>query len=436
MNKQLKAFLLAPLASIPTAVHFGIDAQIADKYAETIYETFIVVFLGIPLLAYFLTLLFFPVHLLYKKLKMQSALAYVLPPVILSAAAFIFIVFNGAKFDANFAFIVFLIVFTCGLVSWVFWLIAVKSETIPTSTNKSSDAQPITKKSSKFGMVALSAAAMLMYGGYWFNQLQIFETELFGSGVSSKHKDEVETVDTHTDEELKALKEELDALEMAMAVAKCMGIGQSDFQEVYAACRKHAELGALDAQKRLAQFYRIGFGTEINMEQYFYWAQKAADQGDAEYQNLVGMAFWNGNVVTEDLAQANDWFRKAAEQGYASAQVNLASSYEYGVGIEKNLQQAFKWYLMAAEQDHASAQGHVASLYWFGRGVGMDKQQALIWYKKAAENGDIEAQVNLGIIYYNGSIVNKNTELGVEWLKKAAEQGSERAKETLEKIGR
>lgn len=436
MNKQLKAFLLAPLASMPTAIHLGVEAQLADNYAETIYETFIVLFLGIPLFAYFLTLLFFPVHLLYKKLKVQSALAYVLPPVMLSAAAFIFITYNGSRLDASIALNIMLIVFTCGLVPWVFWYIAVKSETISSSTSLSPEAQPITKKSSKFGVVALSAAAMLMYGGYWFNQLQTFNSELDYPTASIKQQDDANEEDDYSDEEREALKEQLNGLAMLSDVVTCLGLSENDAQKIYAACRTHAESGALDAQKRLAYFYRIGFGTEKNLEQYFYWTQKAADQGDAEYQNLVGMAFWNGNVVTKDLEQSVVWFRKAAEQGYAAAQVNLAAAYDNGKGIEKNLQQAFKWFLMAAEQDHAIAQTQVASRYWFGDGVGIDKQQALIWYKKAAENGDSRAQADLGIIYYNGNVVTKNTELGVEWLKKAAEQGNELAREALEKIDR
>lgn len=135
MNKQLKAFLLAPLFSIPCAIYFGVFAAIDNKYSDSFdYETFIVLLIGIPLLAYFLVMIFFPVHLLYKKLKVQSVFAYVLPSLILSMAHFLFNM-NEVVVDIVFVFSVAVVVFSCGLVPYVFWNISIERKDILTGIN-------------------------------------------------------------------------------------------------------------------------------------------------------------------------------------------------------------------------------------------------------------------------------------------------------------
>jgi TPR repeat protein len=54
--------------------------------------------------------------------------------------------------------------------------------------------------------------------------------------------------------------------------------------------------------------------------------------------------------VNFGCGNSNDGLRKAAEQGNADAQFNLAVAYENGAGVPKNLAEAAKWYLKAAEQ--------------------------------------------------------------------------------------
>jgi len=46
--------------------------------------------------------------------------------------------------------------------------------------------------------------------------------------------------------------------------------------------------------------------------------QNQAEQGDAESQSAIGLAYKNGSAVAPDPKQAASWFRKSAEQGYAA----------------------------------------------------------------------------------------------------------------------
>ncbi|HIF93894.1 MAG TPA: sel1 repeat family protein [Myxococcales bacterium] len=48
--------------------------------------------------------------------------------------------------------------------------------------------------------------------------------------------------------------------------------------------------------------------------------REAAEQGDADAQNNLGVMYANGYGVAENYAEAVKWYRKAAEQGDASAQ--------------------------------------------------------------------------------------------------------------------
>ena len=94
---------------------------------------------------------------------------------------------------------------------------------------------------------------------------------------------------------------------------------------------------------------------------------------------------------------------KAAEQGNAMAQTILGAIYRYGNGVPQDYLQAASWYRKAAEQGLAEAQFNLGNLYRYGRGVSLDCEMAVSWYRKAAEQGYAEAQFNLGAMYATGA---------------------------------
>ena len=49
------------------------------------------------------------------------------------------------------------------------------------------------------------------------------------------------------------------------------------------------------------------------------WYRKAADQGLAEAQYNLGVAYLEGSGVGKDRAEAAKWFRRAADQGMEDA---------------------------------------------------------------------------------------------------------------------
>lgn len=53
------------------------------------------------------------------------------------------------------------------------------------------------------------------------------------------------------------------------------------------------------------------------------WFKKAADQGNVDAQNNLGVMYYTGEGVPKDMAKAREWLRKAAAQGNADAKANL-----------------------------------------------------------------------------------------------------------------
>lgn len=159
-----------------------------------------------------------------------------------------------------------------------------------------------------------------------------------------------------------------------------------------------------------------------------------AKSGEAEAQNALGEAYYDGKGVTENSTEAVKWFTKAAEQENAKAEYNLGNCYYYGYGVQyKDRGEAVKWYTKAAEQGNADAQNDLGYCYKFGEGVDRNLKKAVEWYTKAAEQGLPLAQCNLGICYKNGDGVEKNLEETVKWYTKAANQEYAKAQYLLGK---
>ena len=158
-----------------------------------------------------------------------------------------------------------------------------------------------------------------------------------------------------------------------------------------------------------------------------------AKSGEAEAQNALGEAYYDGKGVTENLTEAVKWFTKAAEQENAKAQYNLGDCYYYGYGVEKYNTEAEKWLTKAAEQGYAEAQDFLGYYYETFRNY----TEAIMWYTKAAEQGLLMAQCDLGLCYKSyykyGDGVKKDLDEAIKWYTKAADQGYAKAQYLLGK---
>jgi TPR repeat protein len=122
--------------------------------------------------------------------------------------------------------------------------------------------------------------------------------------------------------------------------------------------------------------------------------RQKAEQGDAEAQYNLGLAYAGGKEVPRDYKQAVKWVRLAAEQGHAKAQYGLGNAYYKGQTVPQDYKEAVKWFRLAAEQGDATAQYNMGFCYANGTGVPQDNVQAYVWYNVAATQGNKDAAAN------------------------------------------
>ena len=120
-------------------------------------------------------------------------------------------------------------------------------------------------------------------------------------------------------------------------------------------CRKAAEQGEGHAQFMLGMFYYSGDGVNQNKEEATKWFDAIQEQ-DPLMQYAWGCNFLEVKGIAPELTkEAVKWFRKAAEQGEAHAQFMLGMCYFNGVGITQDKTEAVKWLQKADKQGYEEA---------------------------------------------------------------------------------
>ena len=116
-----------------------------------------------------------------------------------------------------------------------------------------------------------------------------------------------------------------------------------------------AALGDPQSQYRM---YRSTGGADA-----VQWLMLAADQKHAEASEALGMMYYRGEGVNENVYTAVRYLTVAAEAGLMNAQAYLGlinNSKEYQQGT---VDAAIRWYTLAAEQGHAYSMFTLAVLY-------------------------------------------------------------------------
>lgn len=156
-----------------------------------------------------------------------------------------------------------------------------------------------------------------------------------------------------------------------------------------------AESGDAAAQLALAVRLRDGKGVNKNDVAALGWAHRAADAGNADAMDFVGLAYLRGNVAERNAVVAFGYFKAAAERS-ANAAFNLGQCFYGAQGTEQDCEQALAWWEKAAERGHGRAAAAAAMAYLAGEGVGRDAAKARRLAERAAELGNASGLVVLG----------------------------------------
>ena len=117
-------------------------------------------------------------------------------------------------------------------------------------------------------------------------------------------------------------------------------------------------------------------------------------------------------------------YAKAAEGGNLDALNNLGVCYQHGFGCVRNLNLAFEKFREAADRGHVIAMSNCGYMKELGLGVDLDEEEALRYYRNAAARGCVEAAYNLGRLYIFTKTFYNDFGLGRDALHKAAKMGS------------
>ena len=91
-------------------------------------------------------------------------------------------------------------------------------------------------------------------------------------------------------------------------------------------------------------------------EEAFKYFKKAADLGDSNAQNMVGICFQRGIGVAGDPQQAFQWYLKSANQQNPRGELSVAQCYENGLGVKESLEESTAWYNKVAATDNESTE--------------------------------------------------------------------------------
>lgn len=136
----------------------------------------------------------------------------------------------------------------------------------------------------------------------------------------------------------------------------------------------------------------------------------AAESGDSNAQNELGVLYLTGKGVNVDLAKAVNYFFLSANQGNPLALANLGRCSAEGLGVNKNIEHS----MMLFSSCYLMGIDNVTSYI-----INEIKINELI---ELAEKGNSNAQYFLGLSYAEGVQVEKNAERAFYWFDKSAEQ--------------
>ena len=157
------------------------------------------------------------------------------------------------------------------------------------------------------------------------------------------------------------------------------------------------------------------------------WLRKAAEQGSARAQCLLGLNYANGDGVKPDKVEAARWLRRAADQGLAEAQFESGHVLRQRGWVPRNAAEAADWYRKAAEQALPEAESELGNCYLEGNGVPKDIPEGIKWTRRAANAGIRAGPKHPRPVLHQGQGVPKDYVQAYKWFNLAAAKGGQRA---------
>ncbi len=161
-------------------------------------------------------------------------------------------------------------------------------------------------------------------------------------------------------------------------------------------------LNAMGTKRLTAALADPATTTSFIQETCFIYFKKAADLGDANGLNNLGLCYQNGWGCAVDLKTAFACFSKAAQQGHAEAINNLGCFHREGLYVKQDYVAALRCFKVSAGQGNTSGQLNYALAVLRGEGIRANPEKGIELLESLAGRGQLEAMDCLSAIYLRG----------------------------------
>ncbi len=176
----------------------------------------------------------------------------------------------------------------------------------------------------------------------------------------------------------------------------------------------------------LGRIYHYGQGTKIDLTKAsFYYEQslqagheeanqielwqELSDAGATGASYLLGLFYYEGNIVATDYDRAFEYFQIAAEKGHIRANYYIGLIHYHGLRGEKNYRLAVQSLETASHFGIVGAQIILGRIYYTGEGyIDKDSRRVLRLFTDVARKGSAEGQYYLAGLYYIGDLTARD----------------------------
>lgn len=173
-----------------------------------------------------------------------------------------------------------------------------------------------------------------------------------------------------------------------------------------------AEQAYMKAQHNLGLMYINGLSTDTNPELGYEWIAKAAAQGFALSQFMMGVALtMEGSPLQQDITRGLEYYEAAALQNYPEAFTQLGEHFAFR---ESDNVKAGDYFDKGAALGDPRAMHRLSYIYMGGTLRTQDKEKAHNLLKTSAEKKYLPAYFDLAMSYIWGNGVTQSAEQGIE----------------------
>ncbi|MEI6834447.1 MAG: hypothetical protein WCL28_10700 [bacterium] len=164
---------------------------------------------------------------------------------------------------------------------------------------------------------------------------------------------------------------------------------------------------------------------EEDYESAYKLIKPAAENGDGDFEHILGVFYRDGKFVQQSFDLAVYWLTKSASKDNSNSQVLLGQIFAFDFGGLGNIDEGIRWLTESAASDNSLACTYLGEVHAKGLKTGTpDYESAAIAFTKGSELGSIESKQKLAYYYSNGLGVTKDERKSFELNLESANGGS------------